>query len=157
EDPAELSGLMFDPDGRLIALGGVNKNVTIWDVSTRKRLFSLPGRSNPTAVAGSPDGRFWAWVMDDKLRVRQRTGKTDAWSRDLDAGPVTGLACSPDSQVLAWGDGEGKIWLCDAVTGRGIRTLRSHGSAVSGVAFHPEGKRLVSASADGTFCLWNVT
>jgi tetratricopeptide (TPR) repeat protein len=70
---------------------------------------------------------------------------------------VTGLAYSPDSQLLAWGGADGMIQLCDAATGRDIRTLGPHGSAVTGVSFHPKDNRLASAGEDGTFCIWDIT
>jgi WD40 repeat protein/tRNA A-37 threonylcarbamoyl transferase component Bud32 len=37
-----------------------------------------------------------------------------------------------------------------------LRTLRGHNHNVMGVAFDPEGRRLISASEDGTLKLWNA-
>jgi tetratricopeptide (TPR) repeat protein len=120
---------------------------------------------NPTAMAGSPDGRFLAWVEDTNkrciLKVCERAGQADAWSQkpdiELGAGPVTGLAYSHDNQWLAWGGADQKIRLCDAATGREVRTLGLHGSAVTGVSFHSRDNHLATAGEDGTFCIWDIT
>ena len=50
--------LVVSPDGRLLASGGTNKIIRIWDLGTRKELRQLYGhRSGVQALAFSPDGR----------------------------------------------------------------------------------------------------
>jgi WD40 repeat protein len=46
-----------------------------------------------------------------------------------------------------------KVW--DAVTGQALYTLKGHTGVVCGVAFSPDGTRLVSASADSTIKVWD--
>jgi WD40 repeat protein len=156
-DSADLPGLTYDTDGRLLVLGGVRRRNTleVWNAATGESVFSLPDQPNVSAATGSPDGRFWAWVADGKmLRVRDRARPVDVWSRELTAGPVTGLAYSPDGRWLAWGGADGVVRLCDAASGNEVRTVGSHGSAVTGVAFQRDGQILATAGQDGTFGLW---
>jgi WD40 repeat protein/serine/threonine protein kinase len=158
DDGSVLPGMMFDPDGHLFALGGVGKRATVWDMTQNKKALSIPGKSNPSAFAGSPSGRSWAWVADDNLlHVRERDGQADLWTRQLTAGPFTGLAYSHDGRWLAWGDVEGIIHLVDAATGNDERALGPQGTAITGVAFHPNGQLIAAAGDDGNFCLWNIT
>jgi WD40 repeat protein len=161
-DAAEVPGLQFDPkDDRLLALGGRRGEVTVWDAvkwHERRPLLWLPRRTNPTAMAGSPDGRFWAWVEGNKLFVRERRAPVDvdAWPPKLVVGPVTGLAFSGDSRLLAWGDADGVVRWCDAATGRDLDQLGPHAKAVTGVSFHPNGRHIASVDRDGTFRVWDL-
>ena len=73
------------------------------------------------------------------------------------------LAFSPDSQVLAtsietsgkhWRDRSIRLW--DVATRRDICRVQAHRSGISALAFSPDGRRLLSASADATALVWDV-
>jgi WD40 repeat protein/serine/threonine protein kinase len=156
EDGAELPGMMFDADGRLLALGGIRGQAVVWDVASGKRVFSERGPTSPSAMAGSPDGQSLAWIAGKTLRVRRRGAQADAWSRETGSEAATALAYSADSRRLAWGDDDGAIHVLDGATGAGVLTLPSDGSAAAGVAFHPGGESLAAVGRDGTFRIWSL-
>jgi WD40 repeat protein/tRNA A-37 threonylcarbamoyl transferase component Bud32 len=156
DDGATLPGLLFDENGRLLALGGVGRTTSVWDLASSKKMLAIQGPAAPSAITGSPDGRFWTWVAGDTLHVRERAATVDAWSRQLSSDLVTGLAYSADSHWLAWGGSDGNVHLLNSATGEEHRLLGPHGCAVTGVAFDPGGTMLASAGQDGTFCLWAI-
>ncbi len=133
----------FSPNGKLLATGELrvtrSRNNTyfeslairIWDVATRRLLKSYKLPTLPDTKLPTPDG--------DK--------DPPYWIRSL--------AFHPDGRTVASDDGANRVLLLDLDTGR-YRRLEGHRREVNSVAFSADGKRLVSASFDGTVKVWNV-
>ncbi len=66
-----MTTVAFSPDGKLLATGGADRVVRLWDSTTGKVLKELKGhRMSITAVAFSPDGkRLLSSSLDHTIRV----------------------------------------------------------------------------------------
>lgn len=157
--------LAFSPDSRHLAVArGVRVELT--DLQG-KVLVTCDARS--AAVAFSPDGKQLAAAAGQEVRVWDTaTGKEVRRLGDL-SHPATCVAFSPDGQYLAAGTGilylvgggtaeqrRGQLRVWSAADGKPIHDIRGHSFWITGLAFGPDSKRLVTASADGTARVWDL-
>ena len=118
------------------------------------------------AVAISPDNRMVASGGAGKMNRgdREPSGLIKMWdlqTKELrpilrSNAPVSTLAFSSNSRLLAAGSGDGTIQVWDAGTGDLIHESKDHEESVWKVDFSPDNKWLLSVSLDGTGSLKNL-
>jgi RNA polymerase sigma factor (sigma-70 family) len=162
--------VVISPDGKLLVAVENNGTIHVWERATARELLSFKGR-NAFGLTLSPDGAA--------LAVGNGEGGVQLW--DLTTGkplrefraasrPIPAVAFSPDSKVLAAGEGEpvghfragvdsgaSTVRLWDAAAGRKRLELEGHTGGVTAAAFAPDGRTLVSASHDATLRFWDPT
>ena len=116
---AEIRGLAFSPDGRLLASasgkkGSQNTDWTarVWDVATRQPLHVLTGHTGAVrTVAFSPDGKTLAsGSYDETVKLwNVASGKLTA-TLPGHGSAVRTLAFSPDGKTLAAGGNGIQLW-----------------------------------------------
>jgi WD40 repeat protein len=165
---AELvESVAVSPDGTRLASAD-DAVVKIWDAATGQERLSFSTQHTGIAIFGlafSPDGTRVATASDDQT-AKVWDAATGRQLLVIDHGaPLSGLAFSPDGERLATaGEDAARVW--DSASGQqllvltghedAIRTGSIHPGGVIGVLFTPDGKRLVTAGADGTARLWDA-
>ena len=170
--PLVALSLDFSPDSRTLASPGPNETLRLWDVESGVEVRSIPGQSTRLySVDFSPNGQWIASGGTDKIAricdVSSGNGLVKLEHPDV----VWCVAFSPDGRFLATGTGgdllnmvqeryarggDNRLRLWDAATGRLIREFEGHTHAIRGLAFTPDGTRVLTASLDGTLRLWDL-
>lgn len=159
-----LEEIVFSPDTTEIATAGDDGQVIVWNAASGRPIRTLIKHSSTTdhyraySVAYNRDGSLLATgndngtmqIWDPKTGIEQKRLQSD--KRRI---PVRGLAFSADDRHLASAiDNDALVW--DYRAGNIVLTLSGHNSPIMNVKYDPAGKRLVTASMDGTAKLWDA-
>ncbi|MBB5803425.1 WD40 repeat protein [Saccharothrix ecbatanensis] len=164
-DSGGAASTAISPDGRILATGGANGEVVLWDRTDpdRPRLrdqpitldhpvaeVAFPARGDLVLAVGDSDGGVGLWDVSGTPTLRHRIPGDR---------PVTALAQDPEGRTLAVGSPDGAVELWDTTDPHhpaARATLRGHTSRVSSLAFSPGGT-LATGSDDGTAILWDTS
>ena len=153
-----VNTLAVSPDSSILASGGSDNNLILWDLKTGRRMRTIPAhKAAVNSIAFSNDGQTIASGSDDKT-VRLWNVRTGSRLLTLigHAGAVNAIALSRDGQTLASGGEDKTVRLWNLGTGEVRRIITGHAGPVNAVAFSPNGQVVATASSDNTIRLSNV-
>jgi WD40 repeat protein len=152
------TSIEFSRDGRLLASGGDDGSVNLWDVVSWKQLASMKVHEGTVySISLSPDGRTLASGGNDgQVKLFDVTNRREIAAFKGKHGPIYSVCLSPDGQLLASGTDDGVIQLWDIASRQEIAALKGHGGPVYSVALSPFGQTLASGSDDRTIRLWDL-
>lgn len=152
---ARVNAVQFSADSHLLATGGSDSQVNLWNAETGQRLGRMDHQASVSALEFSADGltlysgggeSVRAWSLPERQPLR-------TWREA--SGLVTSLSLSPDGAWLAVGNSNRSVGLYSVQNGA-RRELQAHTEAVRAVKFSRDGRHLLSGSADGTVQVWSV-
>ena len=159
---AEVYCVAYSPDGHLIASGGANKQINLWDANAGKLELKVPTGSSANRIAFTPSGQhlLTSWQYTGMIRVCDvATGKE---LRTIESGmkKVRAFAMTPDGKQLisvvsdsnyAWHSpvGEEKLQVWDFESGTKLREFAFKTASTESIALTVDGKELVTGAANG--------
>jgi serine/threonine protein kinase len=142
----DLHAATFSPDGKQLAVGTIAGEIRCWDPATatevgkprRDPFGAYALRFDPSSnrlASGAGQGQICIWEPAREQPVERLASE----------GMVLCIAYSRDGKWLAWGTMAGRVYVRDQET-RKMRQALTCGGGVRGLAFTPDGKRLITAS-----------
>ncbi len=148
------------PDGTLLATGGQDGHVRVWNVASGELRLELAGTgSNVEHVTFSPDGTLVAGACTSgRVVVWDVTaaGASEVATFPVSHERILESGLSPDGRRVAASAADGRAGIWDVATGELVTPLDLGGRWEYGVWWGPDGERLVTSgptSSDGRFVL----
>jgi WD40 repeat protein len=161
--PPTVSALDVSPDGKLLAVSGVNETLLLdaeaaaqGKPSIVHRLIGMSERIE--SVRFSPDGARLAVAggfagEQGELQIWDVATGELVLSHLATSDSLHGVAWSPDGKNVAFGGADTDLYVIDAETGNQKLDQGAHSDWVLAAAFSTDGKYLVSGSRDQTLKL----
>jgi WD40 repeat protein/serine/threonine protein kinase len=176
EPPVELVGVLgqhrqrhwgpvksvaYSPDGKLIASGGGDSTVRIYDAQTMKEQSALAA-VNPVAglafarktkrlFIGCSYPSIFRWDFEKGTELRKL-------KNEIATNGIRAVAISLEGRYGLCGTGDPKslLTLWDLETGKRVCVFDGHTGTVTSVALSADGRRALSGSADKSVRVWDV-
>lgn len=149
--------LAYSPDGQLLATGGTDSQVHVWDIADGGQKITLKTRKWPRALCFSPDGKTLITAgKDERLKKwNLQTGEL-IYAQKGHRAQIVSVDISPDGKYIATGGADGKVIVWDFATGNALKEFRAHHDNVNAVCFHPGSQQLATGSADKYIIEWSL-
>lgn len=153
----DVHSVSFSSDGKMIASGGKDGSINVWDLSN--------GQSIKSWTTGSSVGELAFLSGDKSIASTGDAGNVQIWevrSGRLEKtlsylhGKGFSIACSDNGEFIACGDNNGVVRLWNVTSGKLKLEVEAHKEPIQGLSFSKEGTKLISGSWDSGVRIFNV-
>lgn len=169
------------PNPPLAFSGGADDKGRLWDTRTGEALVELGGHTDSVVAGGFSatgeyvatgglDGKVRVWklhpppagtkgfeprAVEDGQAERREWGACQFVTNLEGPDEIVWTAWHPKGNVIAAGGSDATVWMWNLPAGNVMNVFSGHTAAVTCGRFTPDGKRLVTASEDGSLLVWD--
>lgn len=149
-------GIDFSPDGRLIAAGGRDGVLRIWDAQSGDQMMAFEAhKKGVNSVAFHPDGQLLASGGNDAMARLWGISTGEEWGQMIGGTfSIPAIAFTVDGSSLALANGD-IIRLRDVNDQRFVSTLRGENSFYS-LSLSPDGGKAAAGDTAGDVYIWQL-
>ena len=155
---AAINAVSFDMTGERVVSASDDGSILLLDAASGEVQKTLPARPGTpaalTATFNPSSNGFETTYADGSVSFWTQEGDPIAVLR-APTGEAVVASFSPDGSVLATGSEHGKVYLWQLPAAL-ARDDFSHHGAIDSIEFDRAGRRMLTASQDGTAALWRV-
>lgn len=156
EAGSPIRALDVGPNGKDLAIGRANGNITILNIDNVKTPgYSLHLTGKLTVATLSPDGKWYAAGSDVGVVTVWNLNSNKIYSGSRHRGSVLAIRFSPNSRFVISGGTDNRAVGFDTQAGNEVFSF-AHSDWVTDVAFAPDNSWFVSASDDARVRVWDL-
>lgn len=145
-------------DGKSVVFGGRDRDITFFDIESKKELFKLKGHQDEVysidvssdgskLLSGSWDGSVILWDISKREEIKRYVfHKNEIYKVKLSHSGRLGVSGGSDKDVVVFNLQSGKI----------VYTLKAHTKGINNLSFSLNDRYLVSSGYDGVLNLWDM-
>jgi WD40 repeat protein len=145
-----VSLLAYSPDGTVLASGGWDQTILVWDVSSGQELYTIETAADPDDLDFSPDGKIIASVDGNTAGINLWDAASGSALEGISLEDVyyDTVSFNHDGSLLAAAGYDGKVYIWNVADKSLAFTLEGHTGGVAALRFSPVGAVLLSGSGD---------
>jgi WD40 repeat protein len=138
----------FSPDGGSLVTGSEDGTARLWDGRIEQHLRVVDKETSPVARAAFGSGRFLVAVVGRRVKALGDGGRVRSFPAGRGVSAITS-----DGRFRATVAAD-SVEIQSVPTGRTVATLHAE-SAVTALAFRPDGREIVTADKNGVVAIWD--
>jgi WD40 repeat protein/tRNA A-37 threonylcarbamoyl transferase component Bud32 len=149
----------FSNTGKLLATGGFDGSIQVWDIGSRKLVSTLRGTLKAPSfdLCFSPDDNLLAFSTQLFLiALWDLRSETEQAVFQGHGGRVNSMAFSPDGKRLASAGHDGTVRIWETTRGTGSSLQRPRTNGFLRVSFSPDSRLLAATTVDATVQLFDA-